>query len=1041
MTEHQLSVVIKANADISSLDPFREALNDIASKVEDINSKLGALASGLSGNSSLSELLTSIKGTGTIDLNVNVSGQTGGTGGTGEASGSVSAEAEVTRLVPKDGLSLPGITAEIIDIEGKDGLSLPGVTAGIIDLEWKGSTKNPRLEEVVGVIGSVTFGQGGNDDSARKQLEGVVGHIKKLKWEKDIDPGTQPIDVVGNIVDAKLTSTKAKEIAGRLSKIKLEINPNLDVRTEDEKGKLIDFGKKVEDSLVAAVKGASRAQITLSKEDFEKMLSPLQSAMDEYVETTMRHVKVYAQPVVLKKDLAKFVSDTNADLKNGKSDYVIKFLSKPVVSSDKIDDAYEKIQAKISSKKDFLVIPAYLGVQDILYFIGGRLAEGGLDEFLKSHRIVIPAVIRPALEEVDSFSTNVANDMSPEGHANGKVVTVGEGNADEMIVHRDLLEKGPAYLDKAFASLVRRKEGGRNVYLPDYDNTAIIPVDRYMEFKSRIYGGKFADGKGDVKVGGYTEYTSALWALSNSMPAVLSRLERMGEYTSKGEIDALIGMMSPALDRINANTDELEALVGRYGNDLSSMPQAVREAVLQATSNRDNYSKVMEFFQQKMTQADRTDGALNEFLKGLGDTSKETNKKLEKIEKILDQIADEVEVDSSSGAAGAGSSSTTYTTRWQQFKGWAGSDEGKARIKDIAIKAEEKALNTGANITETLLRKSLGLIQDIYNKMKEASPLLQAVSTLFNLAMKLFFMPLGNKLAEVLIPKTVELVEKVTDMWDMFEEEDSLGSMFTKAIDYGFNVFGEYFLNIGDRLQEQGGILSSVGHLLSAIGVFIETNGKSLIQFLLWMVGTIVEHFREVIATIIAFKVASITLSLAQLAATMAPDPFGLGIGKTLALPIILGLLAGGLATGALYAAIPGRAEGGYVPATPGGQPTLLAEGGEGEFVIPASKMMSVLTGGLGPLMEVMGGKTVKGVYSGDGEGAYGIAGSGLPSGSIYYNNISSPERTTKSVASGGNSISANFYINGYTDSQLKDIIRETVDDMVNDSRLKGRNW
>lgn len=986
MTEHQLSVVIKANADISSLEPFKAALDDIASRVEAITGKLDGLASSLSGNQALNGFLSSVQGSGTINLNVTTTGgQTGG--GT------------------------------------QTGSSVPSTVAEIKELAWKGDTTDPRLEEVVAIIKKVTFGQGVNDDSARKQLKGVIGHVKGLRWDSETKPESNPIDVVGRIVDAKLTDSEAKKIAGKLSKTKLEIIPELTVRTEDAEGNMVDFGKKVKDTMVTAIKNASSLELELTSKDFEKMLSPLQSSMDDYVSTTMKHVNVYAQPKVLKKDLAKFVSETNADLREGKADYVLKFLSKPVVIPDKIKEAYENIDKDLSSRGDFVNIPGILGVQEVVYFVNGQMAS--VEEFQARHKLVIPAVIRPVLEETDTFNDRIANDMSPEGHANGKIVTVGEGNADEMIVHRSLLERGPAYLDKAFASLVRQREGGRNVYLPDYDNTAIIPVDRYLEFKSRIYGGKFADGKGDVEIGGYTEYASALWALSKSMPTVLSRLERMNEYTTRGEIDALIGLMSPALERINANTDELEALVSRYGGDMAAMPQAVREAVLQATSNRDNYSKVMEFFQQRLTQADKTEGELNEFLKRLGDTSGETNKKLERIEQALGTI---VQVESSAESKGS-SGGGLEMSRWQQAKSWAASEEGQSRIMDTVYKVEGRALSAGANISETLLKKTLGLVQDIYNKMKEASPLLQTVSTLFNLAMRLFFMPLGNKLAEILIPKTVELVEKITDMWDMFDEGTSLGDMFNKAIDYGFEVFGEYFMGIGDRLQEQGGIISSVGGMLASIGKFLESNGKSLIQFLTGMMGSIIDHFREIIATIVAFKVASTTLSVMQLAATLTPDPLNLGFSKALAaailIPAAMGIVAGGIATGALYAAIPGKADGGFVPATPGGRPTLLAEGGEGEFVIPASKMAQVIAGGLDPLMQVVNGSSVRDAYP--------------STGGLHLNSLT--PSGVQAVGGIGSVVNANYYISGYTDSELEGIIQRTVNDMTYDSRLKGRYW
>ena len=71
------------------------------------------------------------------------------------------------------------------------------------------------------------------------------------------------------------------------------------------------------------------------------------------------------------------------------------------------------------------------------------------------------------------------------------------------------------------------------------------------------------------------------------------------------------------------------------------------------------------------------------------------------------------------------------------------------------------AIHTSSNIIGTSLKKGFGIVEDIYGRLKSASPLLQAIESMFNLAMQLFFMPLGNKLAEVLIPSVLRLVDDV----------------------------------------------------------------------------------------------------------------------------------------------------------------------------------------------------------------------------------------------------------------------------------------
>ena len=70
---------------------------------------------------------------------------------------------------------------------------------------------------------------------------------------------------------------------------------------------------------------------------------------------------------------------------------------------------------------------------------------------------------------------------------------------------------------------------------------------------------------------------------------------------------------------------------------------------------------------------------------------------------------------------------------------------------------------------ESGLRNVIGTVQDIYKRLMSSSPLLQSIEQLFNLAVSLFFMPLGNKLATVMLPAILQLVDGVMETWDKFE--------------------------------------------------------------------------------------------------------------------------------------------------------------------------------------------------------------------------------------------------------------------------------
>lgn len=268
----------------------------------------------------------------------------------------------------------------------------------------------------------------------------------------------------------------------------------------------------------------------------------------------------------------------------------------------------------------------------------------------------------------------------------------------------------------------------------------------------------------------------------------------------------------------------------------------------------------------------------------------------------------------------------------------SGAESLKEGLKDY-LKDEDnqmKLVTKGVKQAETAisssLKKGFGIVEEIYAKLKSASPLLQTIESLFNLAMTLFFMPLGNKLAEVLIPATVDLLDKVVDIWDAFEGK-SLGEMFSIAISQGVKLFGEYFNNIGGILQEQGGMVSSIGTLLQTVGDFITNHGANLLNLILTVTTTILANFKHFVSAWVAMKVAEMALSAMGNIEKAT-------IGKVVGYSAIASLLAFGGAELALTGY--GMAEGGYVPAKAGGSLRVLGEGGKGEYVIPEDKMGSV---------------------------------------------------------------------------------------------------
>lgn len=252
-----------------------------------------------------------------------------------------------------------------------------------------------------------------------------------------------------------------------------------------------------------------------------------------------------------------------------------------------------------------------------------------------------------------------------------------------------------------------------------------------------------------------------------------------------------------------------------------------------------------------------------------------------------------------------------------------------------------------SNVLQSGLNTVIGTVQDIYNRLKQSSPLLQTIESLFNLAVQLFFMPLGNKLATVLLPAVLELVDGVMEIWDKFEGK-SLGEMFTIAISEGARLFGEYIANIGTLLKEEGGVVGSIGSTLVVLGNLISSKGAEIINGIAKLLEFIMQNLPGIITALVGFKAATV----AMLAAIIINTAMTAGAASlwTLGGAAVAGAVTAGVASAAISnmfgteTDISGHANGGYIPPTPGGKIIRVAEGGEGEYIIPESKRLT--TGG-----------------------------------------------------------------------------------------------
>lgn len=266
----------------------------------------------------------------------------------------------------------------------------------------------------------------------------------------------------------------------------------------------------------------------------------------------------------------------------------------------------------------------------------------------------------------------------------------------------------------------------------------------------------------------------------------------------------------------------------------------------------------------------------------------------------------------------------------------------------------QSALNSAADITSGILSETFNVIQQLYERLKKSSPLLETIETLFNLAMTLLFMPLGNALGEVILPSVIDLVDNILSMWETFDaqfNQGDLAGMLTTIMTTGVQYIGTFVENVGKTLENQGGLLGSIGQVLNVLGTFIQGGMVTLLNAILKGVEFVITHVKELISLLVAFKAASFAADMVkmnlmiqqmQITAASGLNPAGVAAlvpSMAVGYAAIAGVAA--VAGGATYAGLSsmGLAEGGYVPATEGGQYIPLGDRGEGEYVIPESKM------------------------------------------------------------------------------------------------------
>lgn len=251
-----------------------------------------------------------------------------------------------------------------------------------------------------------------------------------------------------------------------------------------------------------------------------------------------------------------------------------------------------------------------------------------------------------------------------------------------------------------------------------------------------------------------------------------------------------------------------------------------------------------------------------------------------------------------------------------------------------AIRTVGKLVKIGLDATQKTFNGIFGIIKDIHNRVKQASAFLEAVENLFNLAMTLLLMPLGNALAEVILPSAVNLVEKVVKLWDQFEKytgKKGLKDIISLVMTQGVQLIGTFFKEVGRDFRESGDtLLKGIANLFNWIGNLMETGKLTTLFNLMFTV------FEKLTGAMHVWIPLIIGLMTQQLLATMLSglNILGIPIGSLIA-------IGAGVGVGLSAEAYLNSADGGEIPQTAGGQLVRVAEH-ESEVIIPKSQLQNM---------------------------------------------------------------------------------------------------
>lgn len=217
----------------------------------------------------------------------------------------------------------------------------------------------------------------------------------------------------------------------------------------------------------------------------------------------------------------------------------------------------------------------------------------------------------------------------------------------------------------------------------------------------------------------------------------------------------------------------------------------------------------------------------------------------------------------------------------------------------------------------------VGSIVALLNKLVKASPVLQGVLDLFNLAVNMLLMPLGNAIGEKMLPAILEMITWAVDVG---------GPALAGLVDVGQNLWnwfgGEQITAIIDAVNffKNGDWLGGLGKIWEAI-----MNGNPLLHALKDGIFWIKDKVLLPLWNWLSHPVENIFKPMGEAIKNVFTGIVDVGGNVVDSVKGFLGLASGGLVMG-----------------TPFGTPAIIGEGGQSELIVPLDEVQETFNGGKG---------------------------------------------------------------------------------------------